>query len=80
MEKLVSIEIWNDKSYILPILSFLDSAASQFGADIIRYNRMRFALCGILRIRIENCYPGTRGLLHVEVFRRRRSFEISLSF
>lgn len=78
MEKIVSIEIWNDKSYVLPVLSFMDSVASQFGADLIRYNRLRFALCGILRSRIENCYPGDRGILYVEIFRNRTSVEISI--
>lgn len=78
MEKVVSLEIWNDKSFVLPVLSFLDSIASQFGADIVRYNRLRFAFCGILRSRVENCYPGGRGTLHVEIYRSQTSFEISI--
>lgn len=78
MEKVVSLEIWNNKSFILPVLSFLDTIASQAGADIIRYNRLRFALCGILRSRIENCYPGGRGTLYVEVYRSQTAFEISI--
>ena len=77
-KKIVSIEIWNDKSFIIPVLSFLDTFASQTGADIVRYNRLRFALCGILRSRIENCYPGGRGNLYVELFRNQTSFEISI--
>lgn len=78
MQKVVSLEIWNDKSYINPVLSFMDTLASQAGADIIRYNRLRFALCGILRTRIENSYPGGRGILYVEFFRSRTEFEISI--
>lgn len=78
MEKVVSLEIWNDKSYILPVLSFFDTIASQAGADIIRYNRLRFALCGILRSRIESCYPGSRGVLYVELSRSQTTFEISI--
>lgn len=78
MEKVVSLEIWNDKSYINPVLSFLDTLASQTGADIIRYNRLRFILCGILRTRIENSYPGDRGRLYVEFFRSKTEFEISI--
>lgn len=77
-KKIVSIEIWNDKSFITPVLSFLDAFAGQTGADIVRYNRLRFALCGILRTRIENCYPGGRGNLYVELFRNQTSFEISI--
>lgn len=78
MIKVASIEIWNEKSYINPVLSFVDTFASQAGADIIRYNRLRFALCGILRTRIENCYPGGRGILYVDFYRNQTSFEISI--
>ncbi len=78
MEKVVSLEIWNDRSYINPVLSFLDTLASQTGADIFRYNRLRFILCGILRTRIENSYPGDRGMLHVEFYRSQTEFEISI--
>lgn len=78
MEKLVSIEIWNDKSYIFPVMDFMDALASQAGADVVRYNRLRFAVCGILRSRIENCYPNDRGKLDVEFYRNKTVFEISI--
>lgn len=78
MEKVASLEIWNDTSYVNPVMSFLDAMASQFGADILRYNRLRFVLCGMLRIRIETSYPGERGLLYVELYRSQMEFEISI--
>lgn len=78
MEKIFSLEIGNDSTYIFPVLHFLDTIASQVGADISRYNRLRFVVCGMLRSRVVNSYPGRKGVLYVEFFRNKTEFEISI--
>ena len=54
-KKLASLEIKNDKLYIFPVMSFIDSIAQRHTAiDISRYNQIRLVAGEILKQRIEN--------------------------
>lgn len=78
-KKLASIEIKNDKAYIFPVLSFIDSLAQRHTAmDSTRYQQIRHIAGEMLKQRIENSYPGTVGLLYVELFFVDDFFEISV--
>lgn len=78
-KKLASLEIKNDKLYIFPVMSFIDSIAQRHTAiDISRYNQIRLVAGEILKQRIENSYPGGSGEIFVELFIVNEFFEISV--
>lgn len=78
-KKIASLEIKNDKLYIFPVMSFIDSIAQRHTAiDISRYNQIRLVAGEILKQRIENSYPGNKGEIFVELFIDNEFFEISV--
>ena len=78
-KKLASIEINNNRIYIAPVLSFLDSVSSQHKTmDISRYHQLRFVVGELLKARIDNSYPGTSGTLFVDLFLTDLYFEVSI--
>ena len=79
MRKIASLEIHNQKLYIPAVLSFLDSIVSNHqGMDHGRYNRLRYVVGEILENRIEKSYPGSKGILNVDLFLSDSSFEVSV--
>ncbi|MBQ4068775.1 MAG: GNAT family N-acetyltransferase [Lachnospiraceae bacterium] len=78
-KKLVSIEIKNDKAYIFPVLSFIDSLAQRHTTmDVSRYQQLRYVAAGMLKQRIENSYPGATGPIYVELYLVGDFIEISV--
>ena len=67
--KLASLEITNNKGFIFPVMSFIDSLVQRHTAvDASRYQQIRFVALEILRQRIENSYPGSTGEIYVELY------------
>lgn len=78
-KKIASLEIKNDKLYIFPVMSFIDSIAQKHtSVDVTRYNQLRLIVGEILKQRIENSYPGSVGEIFVELFIDNEFFEISV--
>lgn len=75
-KKVASLEIWNKPCYIDATLSFLDTFISSLGLS--NYQRFRFAIGEILRIRMQNAFPGTEDLLYVDFYLTDTYFEFSL--
>ena len=49
-KKIASIEIINDKTYIFPVMNFIDSIAGKHALiDVSRYNQMRLVAGEILK-------------------------------
>lgn len=77
--KLASLEITNNKAFIFPVLSFIDSVAQRHTSiDISRYNQIRLIAGEVLKQRIEKAYPGSVGEIFVELFIENEFFEISI--
>ncbi len=77
--KLASLEIKNDKEFIFPVLSFIDSLAQRHkNMDPARYLGFRQVVGEILRQRIEKSYPGSVGEIFVDLFLNGEFFEISI--
>ncbi len=78
-KKLASLEIKNDKAYIFPVLSFIDSLAQYHTSiDSTRYQQLRHVAGEMLKQRIENSYPGSKGEIYVELYFVGDFFEISI--
>lgn len=79
IKKIASLQIWNHKLYIPAVLSFIDTiSANHIEMDIGVYNRMRFIIAEVLKKRIENSYPGSQGLIDIDLFIRDNFFEFSI--
>lgn len=77
--KLASIEIWNNRMYIMPTLSYLDCIVSNHGnLDVPRYERFRFVVSEILKMRIDNSYPDGRGNITIDFYLTDTYFEVSV--
>ena len=77
--KLASLEITNDKGFIFPVMSFIDSLVQRHTSmDASRYQQIRFVALEVLKQRIEYSYPGSRGLIFVELYIVGDFFEISV--
>ena len=77
--KLASLEITNDKGFIFPVMSFIDSLVQRHTAiDASRYQQIRFVALEVLKQRIENSYPGSEGEIFVELYIVDDFFEISV--
>ena len=77
--KLASIEITNDKGFIFPVMSFIDSLVQRHtSVDASRYQQIRFVALEVLKQRIENSYPGSKGEIFVELYIVGDFFEISV--
>ena len=77
--KLASLEITNDKGFIFPVMSFIDSLVQRHTAiDASRYQQIRFVALEVLKQRIENSYPGSKGEIFVELYIVGDFFEISV--
>lgn len=77
--KLASIEIFNHRSYIPAVISFIDSLISQHqNHDIARCNQLRFVVTQMLFNRIENAYPNSKGKLFVDLYIVDDYLEISI--
>ncbi len=78
-KKLASIEITNSRSYIIPVLSFIDAIASQHKAmELSRYHQLRFVVGELLKSRIDNAYPGSTGPLYIDLFLSDCYVEVSI--
>ena len=76
---IASIEIYNNKLYVMPVLGFLDSVAvNHRNLDIDRYQRMRLVAGELLMQRIKTAYPGERGKLYVDLTLTSEYFEFSV--
>lgn len=79
MKKIASIEIKNHKFFIPAVLDFLDAIADHHTElEFSRYNRLRYVVGEILAKRVANAYPGTTGMIEVEVFLGDDCCEISV--
>ncbi len=77
--KVTSIEITNRNFYINAVLNFLDSlAAANTKMDFSRYNNLRYVAAEMLKHRIEKAYPGTEGIITVELYLTDKYFEFSV--
>jgi len=77
--KIAALEIQSRPFYLAPVLSFLDGmVANHAKLDIARYQRFRFVVGEMLRVRIQNAYPGTQGSLFVELYLTDTYFEVSI--
>lgn len=77
--KIASLEIYNNRTYIIPTMTFLDAIVNQHAKlEHDRYNRFRFVVEEVLIRRIERAYPGKRGIIEVELFLSDRVFEVSI--
>ena len=77
--KLASLEIKNNKMYILSVLSFMDGLASRYtNGDVTRYQQLRFVAGEMLKQRIERSYPGSEGEIYAEMSLVGDFFEFSV--
>ncbi|MBR6647392.1 MAG: hypothetical protein IKL09_07745, partial [Clostridia bacterium] len=77
--KLASLEITNDKGFIFPVMSFIDSLVQRHtSVDASIYQQIRFVALEVLKQRIENSYPGSKGDIFVELYIVGDFFEISV--
>lgn len=79
-KKIASIQIYNLDIYIPAVLSFVDSISIHHtNMDLERYNRMRFVIAQVLKKRIERSYPGSKGLLDIDLYIKDNFFEFSIT-
>lgn len=77
--KIGAIEIWNRKFYLHSVMSFLDSlVANHKDLEHDRYNRFRYVVSELIRLRIEKAYPGADGLITIEISLAEDYFEVSV--
>lgn len=78
-KKLASLEIYNNKIYLMPTLSFIDALVIQHSKlEVDRYQNFRLVVEKALCRRIDHAYPGSRGIIEVELFISDRYFEVSI--
>lgn len=76
---LASITISNNKIYLFPVLSFIDSLAQQnTKMDITRYHQIKLVAGEVIKQRIEKAYPGAIGEIRIELSIINDFFEISV--
>ena len=79
MKKIASIEIWNKKFYLAPVLDFLDSIVRNHSdMEYSKYSRLRYVVGEVLENRIKKAYPGNSGTLEVEFYLNDSWFEVSI--
>ena len=67
-KKLATLEITNNKAYIFPVMSFIDSLVQKHSTiDFGRYSQLRLVAGEMLRQRIDNSYPGSEGTIFVDL-------------
>jgi len=78
-KELASLKIWNNKIYMFPVMSFLDSILSQHrDMDMTRYHCLRFVVGEVLKRRINKAYPDKQGEIYVDLFLTDTYFEVSV--
>lgn len=80
MKKMASIEIWNRKFYLAPVLDFMDSIVSNHSdMEYGKYSRLRYVVGEVLENRIKKAYPGSSGRIAVEFYINDSWFEVSIN-
>lgn len=78
-KKLATLEITNNKAYIFPVMSFIDSLVQKHSTiDFGRYSQLRLVAGEMLRQRIDNSYPGSEGTIFVDIAIVGEFLEISV--
>ena len=78
--KICSLSILNKKFYINAVMSFIDSLAENHKhIDKDRYNRFRDTISDLLKLRIENAYPGSEGIINIDISLTEDYVEISIN-
>lgn len=78
--KICSLSILNRKFYINAVMNFIDSLAENHKhIDKDRYNRFRDAISDLLKLRIENAYPGSEGIINIDISLTEDYVEISIN-
>ena len=77
--KIASLEIFNRKAYLMPVLSFIDMMVMNHSKlDTDRYQKFRIAVSEIIKTRIDRAYPGKMGAINVDLYLTDAYFEVSV--